>query len=289
MPKGNYWKAVRILDEKIINNISHYFVQWEGVDQNGVPWEPSWEPEKNCTQALIEDWRNVRNSKEIVIKNTRKVCRRSSVASTMTISSDDESKALEQILMNETYEGQSHNITSNLSPIDPETTSETSTIIGDDETSNPQPNREAQNTSGVFASFKLISPATKRPMSDNENFIDYIEKDENNFSVKKLRTDKISRNYENIDELDKQFFSSKQSKAALETPPPTTPSSVKDHLSDSESIISDSENELDKTDNRKINCLATTHGQDTNSIVSIICIYFIYIYIYICFFFCSFY
>ncbi|KAF0433599.1 protein complex assembly-related protein [Gigaspora margarita] len=265
MPKGNYWEAVRILDEEIINSISYYFVQWKGVDQNGDPWKPSWEPETNCTQALIEDWRNVKNSKEIVIKNTRQVCRRSSVASSMTISSDDESKALEQILMNEIYEGQSqncNNITSNLSPIDPETTSETSTIIGDDETSNPQPNREAQNTSNVFASIKLISPTTKRPMSDNENF---VEKDENNFSVKKLRTDKLSRDYESIDELEKQFFSSKQSKTALETPPPTTPSSVKDHLSDSESIISDSENELDKTENRKINCLATTHSQDTNS------------------------
>ncbi|CAG8565162.1 10882_t:CDS:2 [Dentiscutata erythropus] len=268
MPKGNYWEAVRILDEKIINSISHYFVQWKGVDQNGDPWKPSWEPEKNCTQALIEDWKNVKNRKENFTKDTRQDCRRSSVASSMTISSEDEPKALEQILMNET-DGRLQNcnsIPSNMSPIDPETPSETSTIIGDDETSNPQPNREAQNTSSVFANIKLISPsATKRPMSDSESFIDYIEKDENNFSVKKLRTGKISRDYESIDELEKQFFSSKQPKAALETPPPTTPSSVKDHLSDSESIISDSENETYKIEDRKTNCLATTHNQDTNS------------------------
>ncbi|RHZ35602.1 hypothetical protein GvMRE_IIg248 [endosymbiont GvMRE of Glomus versiforme] len=37
-----YWKVKRILAEKVLQNKIYYLAQWEGEDENGLPWDPTW-------------------------------------------------------------------------------------------------------------------------------------------------------------------------------------------------------------------------------------------------------
>ncbi|GAA5844035.1 hypothetical protein JCM11251_003005 [Rhodosporidiobolus azoricus] len=49
-----FWEAKEILDEAG----SKYLISWKGTDENGKPWEPTWEPKANANSLLIESWRN---------------------------------------------------------------------------------------------------------------------------------------------------------------------------------------------------------------------------------------
>ncbi|GAA5901297.1 hypothetical protein JCM6882_007737 [Rhodosporidiobolus microsporus] len=48
-----YWEAKEILDEAK----NKYLISWKGTDENGEPWEPTWEPKENANSVLVESWR----------------------------------------------------------------------------------------------------------------------------------------------------------------------------------------------------------------------------------------
>lgn len=57
------WAAVTILDERQrkrgARTIGEYLVDWEGTDpETGRRWEPSWEPKRDCTDVLIQEWKS---------------------------------------------------------------------------------------------------------------------------------------------------------------------------------------------------------------------------------------
>jgi hypothetical protein len=57
------WAATTILDErkrkKGVRTVGEYLVDWEGTDpETGKRWEPSWEPKKDCTNVLIQEWKS---------------------------------------------------------------------------------------------------------------------------------------------------------------------------------------------------------------------------------------
>ncbi|GBB97331.1 hypothetical protein RclHR1_02970006 [Rhizophagus clarus] len=53
---NQYYEAEAILDERMIGEKKSYLIKWKGSDQNGKPWDPTWEPESHCTQPLIASW-----------------------------------------------------------------------------------------------------------------------------------------------------------------------------------------------------------------------------------------
>lgn len=54
-PPSSAWYAARaILDE----TATHYLIRWEGSDPStSAPFEPSWEPKRNASAALVRAWR----------------------------------------------------------------------------------------------------------------------------------------------------------------------------------------------------------------------------------------
>nr|CAG8619280.1 9052_t:CDS:2 [Entrophospora candida] len=57
MRRKNTWSAECLLDEKIENEKKYYLVKWKGTDRTtGQQWEPTWEPDRNCSAALKKDW-----------------------------------------------------------------------------------------------------------------------------------------------------------------------------------------------------------------------------------------
>ncbi|KAI1639656.1 hypothetical protein F4809DRAFT_100479 [Biscogniauxia mediterranea] len=59
------WHSVRdILDEKVeANGHIQYLIDWAGTDEHGEPWNPTWEPAKNVTEAAIQAWKNKKAEK----------------------------------------------------------------------------------------------------------------------------------------------------------------------------------------------------------------------------------
>ena len=51
-----FWEADKILNEKRLKGERHFLIKWKGVDAQGEEWKPSWEPESNCTDELVEEW-----------------------------------------------------------------------------------------------------------------------------------------------------------------------------------------------------------------------------------------
>ncbi|CAH1757991.1 18947_t:CDS:2 [Entrophospora sp. SA101] len=57
MRRKNIWSAECLLDEKVENEKKYYLVKWKGTDRTtGKQWEPTWEPDRNCSAALKKDW-----------------------------------------------------------------------------------------------------------------------------------------------------------------------------------------------------------------------------------------
>ena len=59
------WAAITILDERQhkskrgARTIGEYLVDWEGTNpETGRRWEPSWEPKRDCTDVLIQEWKS---------------------------------------------------------------------------------------------------------------------------------------------------------------------------------------------------------------------------------------
>ncbi|GAA5890630.1 hypothetical protein JCM8208_004942 [Rhodotorula glutinis] len=50
-----FWEADAILDATAIK----YRISWKGTDENGEPWEPTWEPKENANAQLVQHWREV--------------------------------------------------------------------------------------------------------------------------------------------------------------------------------------------------------------------------------------
>ncbi|RYP65397.1 hypothetical protein DL771_008342 [Monosporascus sp. 5C6A] len=62
----DWWEIKDIIGERLHRGVVQYLVEWEGTDpKTGQPYEPSWEPSKNVTEAAINAWRetNKRNNK----------------------------------------------------------------------------------------------------------------------------------------------------------------------------------------------------------------------------------
>jgi hypothetical protein len=58
-PSEELWEAESILEEKRVGRKLHYLVEWKGIDpQTGETYQPTWEPEINCTKALIHEWKS---------------------------------------------------------------------------------------------------------------------------------------------------------------------------------------------------------------------------------------
>ncbi|KAI1154329.1 hypothetical protein F4825DRAFT_448655 [Nemania diffusa] len=56
------WFTIRdILDEKIDHGSILYLVDWDGTDEHGRPYEPTWEPAPNVTAIAINAWRDKKN------------------------------------------------------------------------------------------------------------------------------------------------------------------------------------------------------------------------------------
>ncbi|OTB06145.1 hypothetical protein M426DRAFT_118940 [Hypoxylon sp. CI-4A] len=54
--EGGWYEIRGIIDEKKERGKIYYLVDWEGVDKNGRPHKPAWEPKKNVTIRAIKDW-----------------------------------------------------------------------------------------------------------------------------------------------------------------------------------------------------------------------------------------
>ncbi|GAA5924157.1 hypothetical protein JCM3775_005608 [Rhodotorula graminis] len=50
-----FWEADAILDA----TATKYRISWKGTDENGEPWEPTWEPKENANAQLVQHWREV--------------------------------------------------------------------------------------------------------------------------------------------------------------------------------------------------------------------------------------
>lgn len=50
--QDGFYDARQILKE----TMDKYLIDWEGKDEHGDPWKPSWELKEDCTSALIQDW-----------------------------------------------------------------------------------------------------------------------------------------------------------------------------------------------------------------------------------------
>ncbi|KAI0196516.1 hypothetical protein EV127DRAFT_416736 [Xylaria flabelliformis] len=56
------WYTIRdIIDEKIERGRILYLIDWEGTDQNGRRYDPTWEPAANVTAVAINAWRDKKN------------------------------------------------------------------------------------------------------------------------------------------------------------------------------------------------------------------------------------
>ena len=52
--KRKWWKALYIIDMKVVDGKRLWRIAWSGYDDEGEPWEPSWEPTMNVSGDLIE-------------------------------------------------------------------------------------------------------------------------------------------------------------------------------------------------------------------------------------------
>ena len=55
-------KVDKLLNYKKQNNKKYYLVKWTGTDDKGKPWEDTWEPAKNITPDLIQQYHQERKS-----------------------------------------------------------------------------------------------------------------------------------------------------------------------------------------------------------------------------------
>ncbi|CAG8511670.1 16070_t:CDS:2 [Acaulospora morrowiae] len=157
MVHKDFWEAERILDEKKENGESLVLIKWLGVDSNGNPWQPTWEPEKNCTEALIREW-NLTKGERKVNNKTRSFGRRLSVSSC-------------NILSESGVVGDSGDVAED------HYSSETSTIMGDDEEDESQNGAEeipkensnitASSIFSAVAGLIGIPTSQKRPQSES--------------------------------------------------------------------------------------------------------------------------
>ncbi|KAI1754573.1 hypothetical protein F4782DRAFT_528493 [Xylaria castorea] len=62
---GEGWFTIRdIIDEKIERGRILYLIDWEGTDQNGRRYDPTWEPAANVTAVAINAWRDKKTERE---------------------------------------------------------------------------------------------------------------------------------------------------------------------------------------------------------------------------------
>ncbi|KAG0152596.1 hypothetical protein CROQUDRAFT_150926 [Cronartium quercuum f. sp. fusiforme G11] len=66
------WPVIAILKE----NNTQYLIQWDGVDEFGEPWKPSWEPKSVASRELVEAWEQ---SKPLRRQRPSRISTRSSV------------------------------------------------------------------------------------------------------------------------------------------------------------------------------------------------------------------
>ncbi|CAG8442930.1 3897_t:CDS:10 [Acaulospora colombiana] len=80
-----YYEADRIIDEKMIGDDWYYYIKWKGMDENGKPWNPTWEPSSYCTPPLIASWEQQKRSAKRKLRSPHdSMSPRPSPASTIT-------------------------------------------------------------------------------------------------------------------------------------------------------------------------------------------------------------
>ncbi|KAI0427419.1 hypothetical protein F5Y09DRAFT_316191 [Xylaria sp. FL1042] len=61
LPRKGWFTVRDIIDEKIENGRILYLIDWDGTDQSGRRYDPTWEPAANVTASAINDWRDKKN------------------------------------------------------------------------------------------------------------------------------------------------------------------------------------------------------------------------------------
>ena len=56
--KKTWWKAVKIIDMIVVDGARRWLVVWDGEDDEGNGWDASYEPTRNVSTDLIEDYVN---------------------------------------------------------------------------------------------------------------------------------------------------------------------------------------------------------------------------------------
>ncbi|KAI0914008.1 hypothetical protein F4823DRAFT_433081 [Ustulina deusta] len=62
-PQPRGWFTIRdIIDEKTEDGRTLYLIDWDGTDQSGRRYDPTWEPAANVTALAINDWTDKKNA-----------------------------------------------------------------------------------------------------------------------------------------------------------------------------------------------------------------------------------
>ncbi|KAH8731909.1 hypothetical protein GQ44DRAFT_766954 [Phaeosphaeriaceae sp. PMI808] len=62
----SYYKALEILDERIVRGSLQYLIQWEGIDPSTTQnWQPTWEPSNAPNEELLRSWREEKEKSKI--------------------------------------------------------------------------------------------------------------------------------------------------------------------------------------------------------------------------------
>ncbi|KAI1312751.1 hypothetical protein F5Y03DRAFT_381513 [Xylaria venustula] len=62
-PPPDFYAIRDIIGEKIENGCTRYLIDWDGTDERGNRYAPSWEPAEHVTAFAINEWKNKQNNK----------------------------------------------------------------------------------------------------------------------------------------------------------------------------------------------------------------------------------
>lgn len=68
----------RLLKSKKTNKGKVFLVEWDGVDLNGEPWKPTWEPRSNITKSALDEF-FLKKKRKKTIPKPRKIPTRAAV------------------------------------------------------------------------------------------------------------------------------------------------------------------------------------------------------------------
>ena len=69
----------RLLKSKKTKKGKVFLVEWDGVDLNGEPWKPTWEPRSNITKSALDEF-FLKKKRKKTIPKPRKIPTRAAIA-----------------------------------------------------------------------------------------------------------------------------------------------------------------------------------------------------------------